>query len=228
MSKGKLAKFAELNQMPNVFQNFSWAAPELQNCVLQLTDYRNQWHKQVFKNNHSIVLELACGYGEYTVAMSAMFPQKNFIGIDIKGNRIWTGAKTLLEKGQKNAAFLRSEIMLLHHFFGKNEISEIWITFPDPHIRESKHRKRLTSLRFLNLYRQFLLPNAMIHLKTDSDILYEYTLEVIEENSFHIHKNQADLYRSEDKNNPLLQVKTRYEKLNISGSNSIKYIAFSL
>lgn len=226
MGKGKLAKFAELRQMPHVFQNFKWQTVALENQGT-VVDYKGKWASNYFGNNHPIILELACGYGEYTMAIAEQCPNKNVIGIDMKGNRIWTGATYTLQNSLTNAAFIRTDITLLQHIFAPNEVSEIWLTFPDPQRQKGKARKRLTATRFLDIYRQILQPQALIHLKTDSDLLYEYTLEVLESVPHVIHANFKDVY-AQPLNNPLLNVKTRYEKLNLSGADSIKYLRFSL
>ncbi len=227
MGKGKIEKFAKLEKMPNVFHSKGWDSPLLGNVDNEAKSYKGIWHSEVFKNDNPIVLELACGYGEYTMNLAERFPDHNIIGIDLKGNRIFTGAKFTLEKGLNNAAFIRARINLIHHYFAPNEISEIWIPFADPHVRKAKHRKRLTSLRYLKIYQQILMPNGYIHLKTDSDTLYQYTLETIAESQSEIITNYPDLYNS-NFDNELLAVKTRYEKLNPSGSHTIKYVKFKL
>lgn len=227
MSKNKLQKFAEIAQMPNVFQNFGWENAQLINYQGIAIDYRGQWANSVFQNQHPICLELACGYGEYTTALAAQDPNRNFIGIDIKGNRIWRGACQLLEQNLHNGAFIRTAINLLPHFFGNNEIDEMWITFPDPHIQAGKHKKRLTSAYFLNLYRQFMPPNGIIHLKTDSTLLYEYTLETIAAENCTILANVFDIANT-NYDEPRLKIKTRYEGLNLSGADTIKYVKFAL
>lgn len=227
MSKGKLAKFAELKEMPNVFQNFNWQQPQLINHLGNEVNYKNQWHEQVFGNNNPIVLELGCGYGEYTVAMAQQMPNHNIIGIDIKGNRIHMGAQWLLDNRVNNAIFVRTSIELLTHYFGEQEISEIWLPFPDPFRRDSKSNRRLTSGYFINIYRQIMEPDGVVHLKTDSTLLYEYTLESIAENGCTLLEEHYNLYGS-NPTNALLHVKTRYEKLNLSKAETIKYIKFRL
>ena len=167
MGKDKLKRFAELETFTNVFQL---------NPV-----HKGNWNKNYFKNNQPIVLELGCGRGEYTVSLAKYFPVKNFIGIDIKGARIWRGAKTGMEEHISNMAFLRIEIEQLEEHFSENEVDEIWITFPDPQPQISRERKRLTSDRFLTMYKKVLSPNGIVHLKTDNDGLYAYTLEKIAE-----------------------------------------------
>lgn len=212
--------------MPHVFENRIWKEPVLYNHEGRVIDYKGQWQSSYFKNNNPIILELACGYGEYTMAMASLYPDVNVIGIDIKGNRIWTGATFVQNHQLQNAAFVRAPIELIGHFFGKSEISEIWLTFPDPQI--GKPRKRLTALSYLQLYQKILHPAGIVHLKTDSDLLYEFTLETLSENNFPILVNYPDLYRSNHQSNPLLSVSTRYEKLNLSGASTIKYLKFGL
>lgn len=226
MAKGKMAKFAEIKKMPHVFENRIWTDPVLYNHEGWVIDLQGRWQSHYFGNQNPIILELACGYGEYTVAIAQMYPEKNAIGVDIKGNRVWTGATYVQHQQLKNAAFVRAPIELLGHFFGASEISEIWLTFPDP--QAGKPRKRLTALSFLQLYQKILHPNGIVHLKTDSDLLYEFTLETLAENNFPILVNYPDLYRNLPADNPLLSVSTRYEKLNLSGANTIKYLQFGL
>ena len=165
MGQKKLIRFEELKAFPNVLQY-----PE---------GIKGNWHL-FFKNQNPVLLELACGKGEYAVSMGRIYPQKNFIGIDIKGNRIWRGAKTALQEGLKNVAFLRAQIDKITDYFHVNEVTEIWITFPDPQLRLSKIKKRLTHPKFLRLYQQFLQQNGLIHLKTDSPNLYNFTKTVIQ------------------------------------------------
>src|SRR3954468_5439933 len=169
MGKDKLRRFAEIETFSNVLQLDAGKV------------YKGQWSDGFFKNNNPVVVELACGKGEYTVNLAQMFPDKNFIGIDYKGNRIWRGAKTALEDGVNNVAFLRMQIENLVDYFAPGEVDEIWITFPDPQPQLSREKKRLTSPRFLQMYRQILKPGGMIHLKTDNDQLYQYTLQIIED-----------------------------------------------
>jgi len=227
MSKRKQKKLADLRKMPNVFQNFNWAAAELEDFEGKKVNFQGKWATEVFKNDAPIVLELGCGYGEYTMAMAERFPTFNFIGMDIKGPRLWTGAKYLLDNGLKNAIFIRSNVQLVPQIFAANEISEIWIPFPDPYPHKGKSQKRLTSERFLKHYEHILSPDGLLHLKTDSDLLYEFTLETIEELNCRLLLHYKDLY-SADFDNDLLTINTRYEKLNLSGADSIKYVKFQL
>jgi tRNA (guanine-N7-)-methyltransferase len=195
--------------------------------VLQFPkDMPGTWNN-FFKNKNPITLELACGKGEYAVGLGQLFPDKNFIGIDLKGNRIWVGAKKALHNNLTHVAFLRTEIDQLTEYFAKEEVSEIWITFPDPQLRISKAKKRLTHPKFLRLYQQFLIPGGLIHLKTDSPDLYEFTKMVIELYGCVIIKDSDDIYK-EERIAEELKIKTHYESLDIAGSNRIHYLCFSL
>lgn len=219
MGKNKLKKFAEMDMLPNVFQ-FPFSV--IQNSECQL---RGNWGASYFKNDNPIVLELGCGKGEYAVELARRFPDKNYIGIDIKGARMWTGAKQAHAEGIANVAFLRTNIELIPHFFSESEVSEIWITFPDPQMK--KVRKRLTSTRFLSLYRQILKPDGIIHLKTDSPFLYTYTDALVRLNSLAVDENTSDLYHSEIADD-ILEIKTFYERQWLDRGLTIKYIKFHL
>lgn len=217
MGKNKLAKFANMEEYPHVFQYpFS---------VLQEKgfDMKGKWCSHFFKNDHPIVLELGCGKGEYTVGLAKLFPEKNFIGVDIKGARMWTGAKQSLEDDLLNVAFLRTHIEMLESFFAPSEISEIWITFPDPQM--TKVNKRMTSIRFMKLYRKFLNPEGIIHLKTDSNFMFTYTSAMVEENKLPVLFRNDDLYAS-DLQDKILSIKTYYEQQWIARGLTIKYIKF--
>jgi tRNA (guanine-N7-)-methyltransferase len=212
MGQKKLIRFEELKTFTNVLQ-----FPE---------NMKGKW-KDYFRNSHPIVLELACGKGEYAVGLGQLHPGKNFIGIDLKGNRIWVGAKKALQLNLHNVAFLRTQIDQVAEYFEENEVAEIWITFPDPQLRVSKAKKRLTHPKFLRLYQQFLLPNGLIHLKTDSPDLYDFTRQVIEMYGCVLHSNDDNVYDKETV--PVeLKIKTHYESLDIAGSNRIHYLSFSL
>ena len=217
MSKNKLDKFADLNTYGHVIQ-LSYSS--LINDGFSL---KGKWHTDYFKNSHPIVLELGCGKGEYTVGLARLFPEKNFIGIDIKGSRMWSGAKDAQVNEIQNSAFVRTNIELLSYFFGKCEVAEIWITFPDPQMKKSK--KRLTSMRFLDDYCEILQPDGVIHLKTDSDFLYQYTLATIEVNNFKLMENTADLYNS-SLADELLSIRTYYEQQWLDRGKTIKYLKY--
>lgn len=224
--KGKLEKFAELGQMPHVFQNFDYKQPQLLSANGPI-DLKGKWNELVFKNGKPIVLELACGRGEYSVSLGQQFPENNYIGIDIKGNRMWTGAQHSLKLGLTNVAFLRTRIELLERFFAPGEVDAIWITFPDPHLREGRAKNRLTSPKFLALYRKLTKPTALVHLKTDEPILHQYTIEVCEQEGLPILERNDDVYQHGKPEGPL-GIKTYYEGLNISGSNKSMYLQFVL
>lgn len=219
MAKNKLAKFAEMEVLKNVFQP--------KHKEIFRTDYflKGHWREKIFQNNHPIVLEIGCGKGEYTVGLSELYPEKNFIGIDIKGARMWHGAKIALEKGLPNAVFLRIYAEMLESVFAPHEISEIWITFPDPQM--AKARKRLTGSRFLNLYKKILIPNGRIHLKTDSPFLFAYTVALIGRNQLKAFTCTEDLYHCEGQDK-ILGIQTFYEQQWLSRGKTIKYIQFAL
>ncbi len=214
MGKDKLRRFAEIETFSNVLQ------------IDAGKPYKGQWSTGFFKNSNPVVLELACGKGEYTVNLAQMFPGKNFIGIDYKGNRIWRGAKTAIEESVNNVAFLRMQIENLVEYFAPGEVDEIWITFPDPQPQLSREKKRLTSPRFLNMYQQVLKEGGFVNLKTDNDGLYEYTADKIAELKLPLHVNTADLYHSEFADE-VLSIKTYYEKKYLKDNKNINYLKFS-
>lgn len=219
MGKNKLSKFADMEQFQHVFQVSSHVLREGSNFEL-----KGQWGERFFKNKLPIVLELGCGKGEYTVGLAQLFPDKNFIGIDIKGARMWTGAKDSAEKGLKNVAFLRTDIEMIHHCFAASEVDEIWLTFPDPQMK--KTTKRLTATNFIRSYMQFLKPEGVIHLKTDSNFMFTYTCEMVKVNNFVVKYLTNDLYAS-DLVDPILNIKTYYEQQWLGRGITIKYIQFS-
>lgn len=222
MGKNKLRKFAEMEELPNVIQVPFRALDDTSEFNL-----KGKWHTDFFGNQNPIVLELGCGRGEYTVGLARKFPERNFIGIDIKGARMWAGAKEAHLTGLKNAGFLRTNIELINHFFAPGEISEIWITFPDPQMK--KTRKRLTATNFLEMYRPLLAPDGIINLKTDSPFLYEYTRRLVELNALPVKANTDDLYgQIPSGSDDILEIKTHYEKQWLDRGLTIKYLAFSL
>lgn len=222
MAKQKLRKFADINFFANVVQ------PELRHPVRNF-HLRGKWGKDFFRNDHPIVLEVGCGKGEYTIELARAYPENNYIGIDIKGDRIWTGAKTALEEGIPNAAFLRTQAERLPHMFAEGEVSGIWINFPDPQARESRRKKRLTSPQFLERYRQLLRPGSPIHLKTDSQMLFGYTLEVIREGRHRLDFSTTDLHAETELAEPLVrEVRTYYENKFLEQGLPIHYLRFSL
>ncbi len=219
MGKNKLQKFADMEGYSNVFQ-YPFARLRSEGGF----PMKGRW-ADFFGNNNDIVLELGCGKGEYTVGLASIYPDKNFIGIDIKGARMWTGAKQSNVDGMKNVAFLRTDIELIDSFFEKGEVSEIWITFPDPQMK--KVRKRLTSTRFMALYQNILKENGIVHLKTDSPFLYTYTTLMVRQNGYTELVNTDNLYASgmADK---ILSIRTYYESQWIERGMNIKYIKFEL
>lgn len=217
MSKNKLAKFAELRVLPNVVEI---SLEELQKAPVPL---KGRWNRDFFGNDGPLVLELGCGKGEYTVGLAEKFPGKNFIGIDIKGARIWTGATAAFGKGLKNAGFLRTYVEMLPYFFEPGEVSEIWITFPDPQMK--KFRKRLTSTIFLEHYSRVLKPGGLIHLKTDSNFLYQYTLALVRLNGFNVEAETDDLYDSPF-SDETMGIRTYYEQQWLARGINIRYLRF--
>ena len=228
MGKNKLKKFRDLLTFPNVYENYDPKFPRLLLDKDTEVEMKGQWKTFHFKNQNPLVLELACGRGEYTVALASAFPDVNFLGVDVKGARIWKGAAYALENHLHNAAFLRTRIEQIALFFDENEVDEIWITFPDPFLRESKENKRLTSARFLDTYKKFLKPGALLHLKTDDPTLYEFTLETIGKYpgaTLLYHKD--DIY-SDELDFPELTFKTYYERSHLADGRKIKYIRFKI
>jgi len=212
MAQKKLKRFAEIKTFSNVLEY-----PE---------NIAGKW-KEHFGNNHPIVLELACGKGEYAIGLARLFSEKNFIGVDIKGNRIWVGAKYALDNNLKNVAFLRTQIQMITAYFEEGEADEIWITFPDPQLRTSKSTKRLTHPRYLRLYDKILKRNGKIHLKTDSPDLYNFTKTVIGLYNLALIFDTDDVYKQETVSQQL-NIKTHYESLDIAKSKRIFYLCFSL
>jgi tRNA (guanine-N7-)-methyltransferase len=220
MSKGKLEKFEEVSEFEN---------------TLELTDFQDEktkkpkgrWNADIFENDHPIVFELACGKGDYTLELARRNPQKNYIGIDIKGARIWKGAKIALEEGLENVRFMRMYIDHLEEYFAPEEIDEIWITFPDPYPKKPDENKRLTSPKFLKIYKKVLKPGAVIHFKTDSDDFFDYTLEVLSATNCEVLDVVENIYE-ERPNDVLLTHKTYYERKHLKRGRTISYCKFRL
>src|SRR5450631_1204581 len=212
MGHKKLIRFKAIQSFANVLQY-----PE---------NMPGRW-KDFFKNDHPIVLELACGKGEYTVGLSRMYPEKNIIGVDLKGNRIYSGALECIQENLRNAAFLRTQIDKINTYFLPGEVSEIWITFPDPQLRTSRAKKRLTHPRFLRLYQDILKPGGPVHLKTDSPALYNFTRLMTDLYTLHIQDASEDVY-ARASNPPEISIKTHYEKLDIAESKKVYYLRFTL
>ena len=245
MGQKKLIKFAAIKEYNNVLEfpqdmQGKWAAffdalkkgtSTIDISSLSISD--GQFVSNVSSINKEdnastpLTLELACGRGEYAVGLGRMFPEQHFIGIDLKGNRIWKGASIANKDGLTNVAFVRSQIELTSNYFAKDEVDEIWITFPDPQLRWSKSKKRLTHPKFLRLYQQFLKNNGIVHLKTDSPLLYNFTLKVIELYDLHLIYKTDNLY-AEQNIDPRCLIKTYYEGLDIAQSNKIHYIQFNI
>jgi tRNA (guanine-N7-)-methyltransferase len=219
VGKNKLAKFGEMELFENVIQ------VPYKKLIEEDFKLKGKWAIDFFKNENPVILELGCGKGEYTVELAEKNPNKNYIGVDIKGARMHVGAKQAIEKKLKNVAFLRTNIEIINHFFDDDEVSQIWLTFPDPQMK--KTRKRLTSTFFMNLYKQFLKKEGIIHLKTDSNFQFTYTSAMVHLNKFEILAETNNLYES-DILNETLQIKTFYEKQWLSRGITIKYIAFKL
>jgi len=223
MGKDKLKRFSEMESFDNVFQ------PQLKD-INEDSELKGKW-SEFFKNDNPVVLELGCGKGEYTVGMARKYPNKNFIGIDIKGARIWRAAKTAIHENLNNVAFLRTKIDFIERFFDKNEVSEIWLTFWDP--QPKRPRKRLTSPLFIARYKNILTDDATSNLKCDSYLLYEYTQEQIEENNYNVYENSNDVYgelmlRANQDLQDLMNIRTFYEQRWINEGKTIKYCKFSI
>ena len=212
MGQKKLKRFAEIATFEHVLEY-----PE---------NIAGKWN-EFFHNNHPIALELACGKGEYTIGLASLYSDKNYIGVDVKGNRIWVGAKQALERNLKNAFFLRTQIGMIDNYFNENEIDEIWLPFPDPQLRISKSTKRLTHPVFLRKYKQFLKPDGYIHLKTDSPVLYQFTKLVIEMYQLDLFEDSANIAIDLPQNREL-QIKTHYESLDIAKSKTVHYLRFKI
>ena len=241
MAKGKLAKFADMEALPNVFQfPYSWFLNNTDETIPPSVipnggqrggahPLSGTWHSDVFHNQNPIVLELGCGKGEYTVGLAKMFPDINFIGVDIKGSRMWTGAMQAHREGLQNVAFLRTNIEIIDRFFLQDEVQEIWLTFSDPQMKNP--RKRLTSTYFMERYRHFLIDGGVIHLKTDSNFLFTYTGYMVEENHLPVLEKTKDLYGDSGLSSAtsnILAIQTYYEQMWIARGLNIKYLKFQL
>ena len=223
MSKGKLAKFADMERYENVFQ-YPYSVVE------QVPfEMKGRWNECYFRNDHPIVLELGCGKGEYTVELAKLYPEVNFIGVDIKGARMWTGATQALQEGLKNVAFLRTNIEVIDRFFTPGEVTEIWLTFSDPQMKNP--RKRLTSTWFMQRYRHFLADGGIVHLKTDSNFLFTYTTYMVEKNGLPLLFRTEDLYHTagiDEETRRILAIRTYYESMWIDRGLNIRYMKFRL
>lgn len=221
MAKDKLKRFKENLSFENFVQ------PEFDEIFNRDHRLKGKWSEEFFKNDNPIILELGCGKGEYTVNLGELYPNKNFIGIDIKGARMWRGAKTATENEMNNVGFIRTRIEFINSFFAENEVSEIWITFPDPQLRKRRIKKRLTSPLFLDYYARLLKPDGYIHLKTDSKHLHDYTKAVAEANSLPIECAIEDVY-GQSCVDEVLSIQTFYESHYLKKGKKITYLRFSL
>lgn len=225
MAKNKIAQWAEMDTFPHVVQ------PAMEDIMSDNVGIKGNWHKDFFKNDNDIVLELGCGKGEYSVGLARKYPNKNFLGVDIKGHRMWRGAKTALDEGITNVGFLRTRIDFINALFAQDEVSEIWLTFSDP--QPKKERKRLTSPIFIDKYKRLMKSGGIIHLKCDSDLLYEYTLEQVEEYNYSLLYSTWDLYGEgindlDEDTRDILNIRTFYEQMWLGMGKSIKYCKFKL
>lgn len=221
MGKKKLSRFRELEHLERVIQ------PSFEEVFGKDYLLKGKWSREVFGNDFPLTLELGCGKGEYTLGLARIHPQRNFMGLDIKGARIWTGAKTAYEEGLANVAFLRTRIDFVNSFFARDEVDEIWLTFPDPQGKKKRQKKRLPGVQFLNMYRHFLKDNGRIHLKTDNLQLYRDTLELLHFNGLEVEVQSADIY-AEDWNDERVSIQTYYEKGFLEEGMKINYLRFRL
>lgn len=221
-SKNKLKRFKENETFVNVFQ------PTREEVVADQFPLKGKWNRDFFKNDHPIVLELGCGKGEYSVGLAERFPHKNFIGIDIKGARFWRGAKTALENGLHNVAFVRTQIELIEHCFAANEVSEIWITFPDPQIKYKRTKHRMTNAAFLDNYKKILQTNGLMHLKTDSEFMHGYTLGLLHGAGHEVVYANHNIYKNEGAPAEVTGIQTFYESQYLEINKPITYIQFRI
>jgi tRNA (guanine-N7-)-methyltransferase len=219
-SKNKLKRFNENDTFANVFQ------PTRDDLVKENYPLKGKWRKDVFKNDNPLILELGCGKGEYTIGLAKRYPNKNFIGIDIKGARFWRGAKTAIEEDIPNAAFIRTQIELVDHIFEENEVDEIWITFPDPQIKYKRTKHRLVTQEFLKKYQNILNIDGIMHLKTDSEFLHGYLLGILHEGEHDILYANHDIYNSSSPPDEAIAIQTFYEKQYLELKKAITYIKF--
>lgn len=221
-SKNKLKRFKENETFTNVFQ------PTREEVVGDQFPLKGKWSSDFFKNDNPIVLELGCGKGEYSVGLAERFPEKNFIGIDIKGARFWRGAKTAVESGMNNVAFVRTQIELINHIFAENEVSEIWITFPDPQIKYKRTKHRMTNAEFLDRYKKILKPSGLMHLKTDSEFMHGYTLGLLHGLGHEVIYANHNIYKNEGAPAEVTGIQTFYESQYLEVNKPITYIKFRI
>ncbi|WP_423820004.1 tRNA (guanosine(46)-N7)-methyltransferase TrmB [Salinimicrobium sp. TIG7-5_MAKvit] len=221
-SKNKLKRFRENESFSNVVQ------PTREEVVDGEFNLKGKWSSDFFKNDKPIVLELGCGKGEYSVALAEAYPEKNFIGIDIKGARFWRGAKTALEEGLQNVAFLRSQIELVDLLFAENEVDEIWITFPDPQIKYKRTKHRMTNSEFLQRYKKILKPQGLVNLKTDSEFMHGYTLGLLHGEGHEVVQANHNVYKNEYSPKEVTGIQTFYEKQYLEQGKPITYVQFRI
>lgn len=224
--RNKLERFEAINNMVNVYQNNDYVRPQLLNHKFQPVALSGEWNRSHFKRQAPLVLELACGRGEYSLGLAALYPDCNYIGVDIKGARLWRGAQSAIESGLDHVAFLRAKIEYIEHFFGQEEVDEIWIIFPDPFLKSRKASRRLTSPPFLNRFRKILKTGGRIKLKTDSPSLYAFTLDVIAQDSNIEILNRIEDLHTKEHQLPELNIITHYEKMHIADNRKINYLEF--
>jgi len=221
-SKNKLKRFRENETFDNVYQ------PKRQELLDETFSIKGNWNFKVFKNNNPIILELGCGKGEYTLALAERYPEKNFIGIDIKGARLWRGAKTAVENSISNVAFLRIQIELIEYCFAANEVDEIWITFPDPQIKYKRTKHRLTNQQFLDIYKKILKPGGVVHLKTDSEFMHGYTIGLLHGLGLEVEYANHNIYNNGGSPEIVTAVQTFYEQQYLEHDKAITYLQFKL
>ena len=220
-SKNKLKRFIQNESFSNVIQ------PKRQELLSKNFNYKGNWNSLYFKNNNPIIIELGCGRGEYTVNLAKLNPDKNYIGIDIKGARFWRGAKTSIDEKLDNVVFLRIQIELINLVFGKDEVDEIWLTFPDPQIKYQRTKHRLTNPFFINLYKKILKNKGIVHLKTDSEFLHGYTLGILKSFRINLIFSNHDIYKNNNAPDEVINIKTHYEKLFLQSNKNISYLSFT-
>jgi tRNA (guanine-N7-)-methyltransferase len=221
-SKNKLKRFRENENFQNVFQ------PTREEVVSNSFPLKGKWNHDFFNNNNPIILELGCGKGEYSVGLAERFPNKNFIGIDIKGARFWRGAKTAVDTGMQNVAFIRTQIELINHIFNEQEVAEIWITFPDPQIKYKRTKHRMTNSEFLQLYKKILKPDGVVNLKTDSEFMHGYTLGLLHGEGHEVLYANHNVYINEGSPSEVTEIQTFYEKQYLEINKAITYIRFKI
>ena len=221
-SKNKLKRFGENESFGNVFQ------PKREDIVSGDFGMRGNWNEKFFQNNNPIILELGCGKGEYSVGLAEKFPEKNFIGIDLKGARFWRGAKTAVDSGLKNVGFIRMQIELIDKVFAENEVDEIWITFPDPQIKYKRTKHRMTNSEFLQLYKKILKPNGIVNLKTDSEFMHGYTLGLLHGEGHEVLYANHNVYVNEGAPSEVTEIQTFYENQYLAINKAITFVSFKI